>query len=233
MVETSHICIDLCKGQCCNPWWGIISYGIRKEKGLSNLTAFREELIKGINERAKRIIDRYITREPVPQYIFDLPERYSVSVEDIHINGHTLLIQIRAMFAFRCRFFSNDNKCLIHPEMSGGKDIRPEHCAYLGSPEAKPGERGFCRILYTAATLPGDENTLGLSIGKEKEISNIHYRQGYSSPEEAADFLLTEIKSFCTKNAPYLLPRERQIKVGRNDPCYCGSGKKYKKCHGL
>jgi len=24
-------------------------------------------------------------------------------------------------------------------------------------------------------------------------------------------------------------PRE---KIGRNDPCYCGSGKKYKKCHG-
>lgn len=22
-------------------------------------------------------------------------------------------------------------------------------------------------------------------------------------------------------------------KVGRNDPCPCGSGKKYKKCHGL
>jgi preprotein translocase subunit SecA len=21
-------------------------------------------------------------------------------------------------------------------------------------------------------------------------------------------------------------------KLGRNDPCYCGSGKKYKKCHG-
>jgi preprotein translocase subunit SecA len=20
-------------------------------------------------------------------------------------------------------------------------------------------------------------------------------------------------------------------KIGRNDPCYCGSGKKYKKCH--
>jgi uncharacterized protein YecA (UPF0149 family) len=23
-----------------------------------------------------------------------------------------------------------------------------------------------------------------------------------------------------------------QAKVGRNDPCPCGSGKKYKKCHG-
>jgi uncharacterized protein YecA (UPF0149 family) len=24
----------------------------------------------------------------------------------------------------------------------------------------------------------------------------------------------------------------REGKVGRNDPCPCGSGKKYKKCHG-
>ena len=23
-----------------------------------------------------------------------------------------------------------------------------------------------------------------------------------------------------------------QKKLGRNDPCHCGSGKKYKKCHG-
>jgi hypothetical protein len=27
------------------------------------------------------------------------------------------------------------------------------------------------------------------------------------------------------------LPRPRQSKIGRNDPCHCGSGKKYKKCH--
>jgi preprotein translocase subunit SecA len=29
-------------------------------------------------------------------------------------------------------------------------------------------------------------------------------------------------------------PNQRRIgeKVGRNDPCPCGSGKKYKKCHG-
>jgi preprotein translocase subunit SecA len=24
-----------------------------------------------------------------------------------------------------------------------------------------------------------------------------------------------------------------QPKIGRNDPCPCGSGKKYKKCHGV
>ncbi|MHC4493608.1 MAG: SEC-C metal-binding domain-containing protein, partial [Planctomycetota bacterium] len=28
-------------------------------------------------------------------------------------------------------------------------------------------------------------------------------------------------------------PKQRAMpKVGRNDPCPCGSGKKYKKCHG-
>ncbi len=27
-------------------------------------------------------------------------------------------------------------------------------------------------------------------------------------------------------------PRQGEVKAGRNDPCWCGSGKKYKKCHG-
>jgi preprotein translocase subunit SecA len=26
--------------------------------------------------------------------------------------------------------------------------------------------------------------------------------------------------------------RRDEPKLGRNDPCFCGSGKKYKKCHG-
>jgi hypothetical protein len=26
--------------------------------------------------------------------------------------------------------------------------------------------------------------------------------------------------------------RREEPKLGRNDPCFCGSGKKYKKCHG-
>jgi preprotein translocase subunit SecA len=25
---------------------------------------------------------------------------------------------------------------------------------------------------------------------------------------------------------------EREKDIGRNDPCWCGSGKKFKKCHG-
>ena len=32
--------------------------------------------------------------------------------------------------------------------------------------------------------------------------------------------------------APAPAPSSPQKKPGRNEPCFCGSGKKYKKCHG-
>lgn len=32
---------------------------------------------------------------------------------------------------------------------------------------------------------------------------------------------------------PSLTTREGEKKIGRNDPCWCGSGKKFKRCHGL
>jgi uncharacterized protein YecA (UPF0149 family) len=33
-------------------------------------------------------------------------------------------------------------------------------------------------------------------------------------------------------HAPQEPVRRAEAKVGRNDPCPCGSGRKYKKCHG-
>jgi preprotein translocase subunit SecA len=33
-------------------------------------------------------------------------------------------------------------------------------------------------------------------------------------------------------DAPVKTVRRDEPKIGRNDPCYCGSGKKFKKCHG-
>jgi preprotein translocase subunit SecA len=31
---------------------------------------------------------------------------------------------------------------------------------------------------------------------------------------------------------PPIAPARAPRKIGRNDPCHCGSGKKFKKCHG-
>jgi hypothetical protein len=33
-------------------------------------------------------------------------------------------------------------------------------------------------------------------------------------------------------DAEYAAAAAPAVKLGRNDPCYCGSGKKFKKCHG-
>jgi len=33
-------------------------------------------------------------------------------------------------------------------------------------------------------------------------------------------------------DAPIKTVKREEPKIGRNDPCWCGSGKKFKKCHG-
>ena len=55
-----------------------------------------------------------------------------------------------------------------------------------------------------------------------EEPSNVQYQ--HASYDEAQDFAEAE-----TAKAT---PADAYPKVGRNDPCPCGSGKKYKQCHG-
>jgi preprotein translocase subunit SecA len=65
---------------------------------------------------------------------------------------------------------------------------------------------------------PEDVAAVELSEG----VSNVQYQhEGY---DEAHDFAVAE--------AAVASPGEAYPKVGRNDPCPCGSGKKYKQCHG-
>ena len=47
--------------------------------------------------------------------------------------------------------------------------------------------------------------------------------------QDAADFLSQERERQAERPAP---SSASFAKVGRNEPCPCGSGKKYKKCHG-
>jgi uncharacterized protein YecA (UPF0149 family) len=61
-------------------------------------------------------------------------------------------------------------------------------------------------------------------------------RLGAAPPERAA----TDVSRLQTNRAddgggaaPPRRPVTAENRVGRNDPCPCGSGKKYKKCHGV
>ena len=228
----SAICTEQCKGLCCDPWWGIISYPLVKNGGISNLNAFRAEVVKGIKEREQRITEGYVTKEALPRRLFGHPDRYNVFIRDIKVNGSSLVLNVMAMFAFRCRYLSADKVCTIHPVLTGGGDIRPPHCGFMGSLNVRPGEKGYCRIIHAAESPSADNNAISAAIEIEKGASEKHYREGLSTIEMAADNLINQLKDYCAKHLPHLLPQEKPPAPGRNDPCYCGSGKKYKRCHG-
>lgn len=89
------------------------------------------------------------------------------------------------------------------------------------------------------------ENPLDLeSIEKSEEINlNINFEKLYYNMVDAKAEYLYNIKEWEdildeeTRKELFKKGRESKTvvnenKVGRNDPCPCGSGKKYKKCHG-
>ena len=55
---------------------------------------------------------------------------------------------------------------------------------------------------------------------------------GYGADEEAGQVAALQAQSMQGTQDAELVGRDAMPKVGRNDPCPCGSGKKYKHCHG-
>ena len=73
------------------------------------------------------------------------------------------------------------------------------------------------------AALEAEERRV--AAAREQQLQFQHQEAGgYGADEEAADVQAAQLGfSPITRDGP---------KVGRNDPCPCGSGKKFKHCHG-
>lgn len=222
----SDICIEKCGGLCCDPWWGIISFPLIKHGGLAGL---KQELVKAIKARSQRIMESYVTSETPKRRLFSSPHRYNIKLRGIKAEGSVLSLEILAMYAFRCLFFSDERSCAIHPSALGGVDIRPPHCARLGVSDAIPGDKGFCRVIYAAGR---GEAEAQKAIEVEKHTARLHLKEGFDTAEEAADSLIVEINEYVSRCAPHMLGEARPSAPGRNDPCWCSSGRKFKKCHG-
>ncbi len=65
----------------------------------------------------------------------------------------------------------------------------------------------------------------------QSHVGNVHYQHANFDPDAAPEDLLAPQGDGVNlnKNEPMV---NHGMKVGRNDPCPCGSGKKYKQCHG-
>jgi preprotein translocase subunit SecA len=57
-------------------------------------------------------------------------------------------------------------------------------------------------------------------------LENVHYQHADFNPDAAPEELLAP------SAAPAAAADDGGLRVGRNDPCPCGSGKKFKACHG-
>ena len=86
-------------------------------------------------------------------------------------------------------------------------------------------------ILFPFLALTGDAKQLATEAGEEWMDEDEERKMLDDIRENFASHLFDVRKYFFDKSIPGTVRRESP-KVGRNDPCPCGSGKKYKNCHG-
>jgi preprotein translocase subunit SecA len=82
--------------------------------------------------------------------------------------------------------------------------------------------------------LPIESGGSNVREGREQrtDMSKMKVRKDELSQAEGPELMDGENKYNDPSNAPKTEPVRVGPKVGRNDPCPCGSGKKYKACHG-
>jgi len=92
------------------------------------------------------------------------------------------------------------------------------------------------RIKYEVVTIlskvkiQSNEQVEQLDANENPKVENVNYQHAdatgmQQSPAEDE----AQAADHATAQQPY---HREQKKIGRNEPCYCGSGKKYKQCHG-
>ena len=82
------------------------------------------------------------------------------------------------------------------------------------------------KILETVAGGPDDDTgeVEFQAMFTSDDVEHVHH--------ERSTFVRKDGKWFFADGTQVQVPKRREEpKVGRNDPCFCGSGKKFKKCH--
>jgi uncharacterized protein len=117
-------------------------------------------------------------------------------------------------------------------------DLAPWAEGYLQGVElADPGwdevadSEDLDNILFPFLALTGDAKQLALDAGEEWMGEEDEGKLLAEIRENFASHLFDVRQYFFEKGIPQPVRRDAP-KVGRNDPCPCGSGKKYKNCHG-
>jgi|KBSMisStandDraft_5_1062788.scaffolds.fasta_scaffold133722_3 uncharacterized protein len=92
-------------------------------------------------------------------------------------------------------------------------------------------EEDYDNILFPFLALTGDAKQMALEASEEWMDEAEEAKMLAEIRTNIASHLLDVRQFWFDKSVPPTVRREGP-KIGRNDPCPCGSGKKYKNCHG-
>lgn len=88
----------------------------------------------------------------------------------------------------------------------------------------------FNGLMQTVAALTWDPTS-----AEYREFAQGGWKEGNPTRDEHIDeacFAVQDLRVYWLDHAPKHKPHQVAAEPGRNDPCPCGSGKKYKRCHG-
>jgi preprotein translocase subunit SecA len=89
------------------------------------------------------------------------------------------------------------------------------------------------RIIMTVHIESKEEIAAAEQQMAQPHVENVHYQHADFNPALAPEELLAPTAVDERAGNQMMAPMTNAVpKVGRNDPCPCGSGKKYKQCHG-
>jgi preprotein translocase subunit SecA len=200
----------------------------------------REELKRALSEDALEIYDqreqelgpelmraleRFLVLEIIDQrwreHLYDM----DYLREGIHLRGFA---QIDPLVAYKNEAFTlftdlmhsiwaDFTRMIFHVQVEvEGPDGQPAQYATPGS-STRAG-----RVSYTGGGPIGSQEAIAMALGAGSvEAAADAYGDGHLEPGEI-------------EAAPVVQQRrvDEAEQIGRNDPCWCGSGKKFKKCHG-
>jgi preprotein translocase subunit SecA len=88
------------------------------------------------------------------------------------------------------------------------------------------------QVAAAAANGGGETTTLAYSGGTLENQPSALHEVAAASGATAVDVAAAQAAGPGAGEAVETVVKDEHDKIGRNDPCWCGSGKKYKKCHG-
>jgi preprotein translocase subunit SecA len=190
-----------------------------------------EDAMKAYDEREDQLgeeLMRYVERSILLQVIDNRWREHLFDMdylrEGIHLRGFA---QIDPLVAYKNEGYSMFEELMHSIWEEFSKLIFRAEVEVEGQPQGAPaGEPEPAALDYSGGTLEAQPSALqqvaAAGGGAAVDIATAQSAgpgNGRSGNGAAAEVVETVVK-------------DEHDKIGRNDPCWCGSGKKYKKCHG-